>query len=80
MEPEALRLAHGRQLADGVLLEESRVDVGDAHQRLLASRLVLLHCLLEGGETGGVILGGGDEPAKEKFFSGPRSLCIAFTL
>ena len=81
MEPEALRLAHGRQLVDRVLLEEGRVDIGDAHQRLFPRCLVLLNRLLEGGEAGGVILGGGDEPAKETFFSGQISkLWIVFTL
>ena len=63
MEPETLSLAHGGELADGVLLEEGGVHVGDAHQRLLARRLVLLNCLLEGSKGGGVILTGGDEPA-----------------
>ena len=67
VEPEALGLAQGGQLADRVLLEERRVDVGDAHQRLSPRCLVLLDRLLEGGEAGGVILGGGDEPAEDSF-------------
>ena len=67
VEPETLGLAHGRQLADGVLLEEGRVHIGDAHQRLFPRCLVLLDRLLEGSEAGGVILGGGDKPAKHSF-------------
>ena len=67
VEPETLALTHGRQLADRVLLEEGRVHIGDAHQRLFPRCLVLLDRLLEGGEAGGVILGGGDEPAKLSF-------------
>merc|ERR550519_418962 len=62
VEPETLGLAHGRQLADRVLLEEGGVHIGDAHQRLFPGRLVVLNRLLEGSEGGGVILGGGDEP------------------
>ena len=67
VEPETLGLTHGRQLADRVLLEEGGVNVGDAHQRLFPGRLVVLNRLLEGSEGGGVILGGGDEPAKHSF-------------
>ena len=57
VEPESVVLAHGGQLADGVLLEEGGMHVGDAHQRLLPGRRVLLDRLLEGCEAGGVILG-----------------------
>ena len=67
VEPETLGLAHGRQLADRVLLEEGGVNVGDAHQRLFPGRLVVLNRLLEGSEGGGVILGGGNEPANILF-------------
>ena len=63
MEPESVVLAHGRELADGVLLEEGGMHVGDAHQRLLSRCLVLLDRLLERSKTGGVVLRGGDEPA-----------------
>ena len=63
MEPEAVGLAHGGEFADGVLLEEGGMHVGDAHQRLLPSYLVLLNRLLERSKTGGVVLRGGDEPA-----------------
>ena len=67
VEPKTLGLAHGGELADRVLLEEGGVHVGDAHQRLFPGRLVVLNRLLEGSEGGGVILGGGDEPAKRSF-------------
>ena len=68
VEPEAVGLAHGGQLADGVLLEEGGMHVGDAHQRLLPRCLVLLDRLLEGGKAGGVVLRGGDEPATKHIF------------
>ena len=67
VEPESVGLAHGGQLADGVLLEEGGMHVGDAHQRLLPSCLVLLNRLLERGKAGGVVLRGGDEPARILF-------------
>ena len=64
VEPEALGLAQGGQLADRVLLEEGGVHVGDAHQGLLAGRLVLLNCLLERCKAGAVVLRGRYEPAR----------------
>ena len=64
VEPEALGLAQGGQLADRVLLEEGGVHVGDAHQGLLAGRLVLLNCLLERCKAGAVVLRGRYEPGK----------------
>ena len=64
MEPETLSLAHGGELADGVLLEEGGVHVSDAHQRLLAGRLVLLNCLLERCKAGAAVLRGRYEPAR----------------
>ena len=67
MEPETLSFAHGGELADGVLLEEGGVHVSDAHQRLLPRCLVLLDRLLERGKAGGVVLRGGDEPARILF-------------
>ena len=78
VEPEALGLAQGGQLADRVLLEEGGVHVGDAHQGLLAGRLVLLNCLLERCKAGAVVLRGRYEPARINTIKSCKALVLPY--